>query len=66
MSDYETFGEHIKALREAAGLTKQQCANRTGMTLKEWQAMEQDDVPAKLRMIRLVAHVLGVQPTDVF
>jgi DNA-binding XRE family transcriptional regulator len=64
--NYERFGEHVKALRETAGLTRQQAANRTGLTLKEWIAIEQDDVPPKLRLLRVMAHVLGVAPSEVF
>jgi len=60
------FGHHIKTLRQAAGLTKKQAANQSGMSLSEWEAMEQDDVPARLRMIRPIAATLNVLPHEVF
>lgn len=59
-----TFGQILKGLREGAGLTQWQVADRAGMSqraLSFWEADERDPTPANLR--RLCA-ALGVSPRE--
>ena len=63
-----TTGEHIRAAREAAGLTQKQLGEAAGLESSTAQpfvaSWEAGTRPIPRDKIRLVAEALGINPTD--
>jgi transcriptional regulator with XRE-family HTH domain len=61
----ESFGEHLRRLREEARLSIQEAAAASGFAPGDWMAMENDAATPRLRMLRAMAKTLGVEPQEV-
>jgi len=64
-SDDNTFGVHIRELREDQGLSIGEAATGAGISAADWAGIEADSVMPRLRLIRPMAKVLGVKPYEV-
>ena len=56
----ETFGERLKAIREKAGLTQSQLAERMEVSDNHLSALERDISEPRADMLRKLSVVLGV------
>lgn len=62
--DTTGFGPRLRALREAAGLTRQQVADRTGFTPENIARLERGDRSPSWKSVLKLADALGVEPND--
>lgn len=62
----QTFGQRLRAAREAAGLTQAQLAERVGDGLTQgWvSTLERDQASPQLPMLRRLAAALELSPGD--
>jgi transcriptional regulator with XRE-family HTH domain len=58
------FGEHIHALREQAGLSQQQLAERLGLTQRAYAYWERNPVALRPEQLTKLAAALGVTMED--
>lgn len=57
-----TFGQRLRAAREARKLTQEQAASQAGVGARQWQRYERDDASPRLEVVYRFAEVLGVDP----
>ncbi len=62
----QTFGQHLRQLRERANLTIAQVSVASGVAPENWAAMESDQANPRLSIIRPMATALGVAVPEVF
>ena len=60
------FGERLHALREAAGLSQQEVANRLGITQPAYALWERRNVSVRVEQLYTLADILGVAVEDIF
>ena len=65
-SVFETVGEHIRALRKAAGLSQEQLAERAGLHYTYIGAVERAERNVTLDTLVRIANGLGVEVGDFF
>ena len=63
---YKSFGRCLKRLRQDAGLTQQQLADRVAMDFKYLGEIERGKVNVTLRNIERICKALNVQPYELF
>ncbi len=61
----KVVSERIKTLREIVGLSEEEMANNTSVTLDEYKAIESGKKDFSFSFIYLCAHSLGVDVTDI-
>ena len=62
----EAFGENLAALRLKRGLTQDQLANKTGLSVDTIGAVEQGRRWARLTTLHKLAKALGVSTDELF
>lgn len=55
----QLFGDLIRGVREHDGLSLEEVAGRSGMTVAEWEAVEAGQVPGTSEQFRAVNDALG-------
>lgn len=61
---YQRLALNVRRLREAAGLTLEQAAERSGMYWRHWQKVEAGEVNATLRTLARLGLALEVDPGE--
>lgn len=62
---YEPLIQAIKARREAAGLSQEQAAEMTGVSLKTYQRIERGDTDMKMSHYRALLQTLKLTDLDI-
>ncbi len=62
----EAFGERVAVLRQKHGLTQEQLANKTGLSVDTIGAVEQGRRWARLTTLHKLAKGLGVSTDELF
>jgi transcriptional regulator with XRE-family HTH domain len=63
MSDVQ-FAERLKELREAAGISQEELANRAGMSVASIRSLEQDRSEPSWSTVLKLARALNVRTTE--
>lgn len=61
----QNFAEHLRSLRQKAGLSVEQAADAAGIPAGIWQQMEGNEAYPRFSVIRPIAQALGVAPSKV-
>jgi transcriptional regulator with XRE-family HTH domain len=61
---HQRLALNVRRLREAAGLTLEQAAERSGMYWRHWQKVEAGEVNATLRTLARLGLALEVDPGE--
>jgi transcriptional regulator with XRE-family HTH domain len=65
-TERSTLGQRIAAMREAANLSQREVAAGLGIAQPSYAAWERRNVALTHEQLKKLAHILGVQVTDLF
>lgn len=60
------FGQRVRQLRKAAGLTQEELASRAGMSFKYVSSVERGDQNITLETLERLVRALGIEPYEAF
>jgi len=63
---YKAFGERLRSIRKAKGLTQEEVAERGGINPKYYGAIERGQINVTLKTMDNLASVLGVKLGELF
>lgn len=58
---HQQFAKQIKTAREAAGMTRQECADAMGIHINNWTNTEEGRRPASVAFWQRMAEVVGIK-----